>query len=213
MTARARILYVDDDKGNLSSFRVLFQKHFDIQLAESAEQGFDLMKEHIFDVVLSDQRMPAMTGTEFLERVRQMYPHPFRMIVTGYSDIKAIINAINQGHIYYYFSKPWDENEIKLVIDHALEAIALEKRNEQLMSEFKLSNKKLKKELRLRKQAEGVLNTRIRQQESAAEISRMILGTGRLDELMQEILRRVAETLSADSCNVLELQPDGVTLV
>jgi len=210
---KARVLYVDDDIGNLSGFRDVFQQYYNIHLAESAEQGFALLRDHEFDVILSDQCMPVVTGTEFLRRVQEQYPRPFRMILTGANDIDVVIDAINHGHLYYYFSIPWDEHEIRMVIDHAVEIIALKKENEQLWSDLQLSRETLEQELVLRKHTEAVLNTRIRQQSSAAEISRMMLAPGRLDELMQEILSCVSETLSADSCTILELLPDGVTLL
>ncbi|MEE4357519.1 MAG: ATP-binding protein [Desulfococcaceae bacterium] len=121
------VLIVDDEKENLTSFKYLFEDYYDIYTAESADEGFEIITKNEIHVVISDQRMPNITGVEFLEKVLHAFPNTVRMILTGYSDIDAVINAINKGKVYYFFSKPWDDYEMKLIIDNALEAIALKK--------------------------------------------------------------------------------------
>ena len=124
--AKPKVLYVDDERANLTSFKYQFRQHYDICVAESAEEGYELLRQHDIPVIISDQRMPDVTGVEFLERVSTEFPTTVRMILTGYSDIDAIIQGVNRGKIYYYFSKPWDEAKMKLIIDNALEAVELE---------------------------------------------------------------------------------------
>jgi response regulator RpfG family c-di-GMP phosphodiesterase len=127
MNEKARVLYVDDERPNLTSFKMLFQDNYDIHIAESASAGLELMREHEIDIVISDQRMPEMTGVEMLKRVRSEFPQAFRIIVTGFADIEAVVDSINEGHVYHFFSKPWDEQKVQNVIDRALEIMKSEK--------------------------------------------------------------------------------------
>ena len=122
------ILYVDDELPNLSSFMFVFRDEFDVHVASSAKEGLDILRSNKISIVITDQRMPGITGVELLEKVRELHPSSFRMVLTGYSDMDAIVDAINKGHVYHYFSKPWDELEMKLVISNALETIAIEER-------------------------------------------------------------------------------------
>ena len=135
-----RVLYIDDEKHNLTGFKYMFREYYDIYLANSAAEGYEIMKQHEIPVVISDQRMPVETGVEFFVRIRSEFPGAFRMILTGYSDIEAVIDAINKGHVYYYFKKPWNEEEVRVVINNALEAIDLKnqlrEKNQQLRSTF-----------------------------------------------------------------------------
>ncbi|MBU2509885.1 response regulator [bacterium] len=125
------ILIVDDEKENLTGFKYLFEDVYEVFIAESAAEGKKILQQHDIQVVISDQRMPKMTGVEFLQEVLKDYPDTIRMILTGYSDFDAIISAINKGQIYYYFSKPWSETEMKMIIENALEAIDLKKQLKQ----------------------------------------------------------------------------------
>ncbi|MEM6802847.1 MAG: histidine kinase, partial [Bacteroidota bacterium] len=88
-----------------------------------------------FHLVISDQRMPKMTGVEFFTLIKDLYPESIRMVLTGYSDMQAIIDSINKGNIYYYISKPWNAKELKVIIDNALEAYELRTRNRELEKE------------------------------------------------------------------------------
>jgi len=119
------LLYIDDEEENLIGFKYMFRKDYEIFLANSGVEALDILKQNDIPLIISDQRMPNMTGVEFFKHVVQLYPHTMRMILTGYSDINAVIDSINQGQIYYYFKKPWDENEVRLVIKNALEAVEL----------------------------------------------------------------------------------------
>ncbi|MFC1745156.1 adenylate/guanylate cyclase domain-containing protein [Candidatus Riflebacteria bacterium] len=124
---KPKLLYVDDEKENLSSFKFSFMDEFKIFLANSGEEGLNILQKEKIDLILSDQRMPEMTGEEFFEKVSPLYPHTKRMIMTGYSDIEAAIGAVNKGKIYYFFRKPWDENEVRMVLKMAYEMLELER--------------------------------------------------------------------------------------
>lgn len=118
---KARILYVDDEMNNLTGFKATFRRDFDVTVANSAQEAIDILKEKEFEVIVSDERMPEMTGVEFFKAIKDEYPKPVRMLLTGYADIESVINAINEGHVYRYISKPWEETDLKLTIDNAVQ--------------------------------------------------------------------------------------------
>ena len=144
MSSKPSILYIDDEKSNLTSFKYQFNDIYKIYIAESADEGYEILQSNHVDVIIADQRMPKMTGTKFFEKIIPEFPLPARMILTGFSDINAVIEGINIGKIYYYLQKPWKEEEIKLVIKNALDSIALVKQNQELLEELKIKNNELK---------------------------------------------------------------------
>jgi response regulator RpfG family c-di-GMP phosphodiesterase len=124
---KPRILCVDDEPNILSSLRRLFRgKGYDVIIANSGQEGLTMLETERVDLVISDMRMPVMDGAVFLERVRNQWPDPVRILLTGYADIQSIIEAINRGEIYRYITKPWDDHDIVLVVREALERKALE---------------------------------------------------------------------------------------
>ncbi|QSE98830.1 hybrid sensor histidine kinase/response regulator [Fulvivirga lutea] len=137
------ILYVDDEEKNLDSFKIIFRKEYDVLVAKSAQEGLDMLKEHDIRLVITDQRMPNMTGVELLEQIANMYPEITRIILTGYSDMEAIISAINKGRVFRYITKPWDRKELKETIDYALEAYRLKVENKELIDQLQKTNKEL----------------------------------------------------------------------
>lgn len=120
------ILYVDDELNNLISFKATFRQHYTLHIAKSAEEGFEILKNHPIQVIITDQRMPEVTGVQFLEKVIPDFPDAIRMILTGFSDIEDIIKAINTGQVFRYITKPWDYNELKMTIDNALQLYDLQ---------------------------------------------------------------------------------------
>ena len=138
-----QILYIDDEEHNLTSFNSTFRRDYQIHLATSGSMGLNIMKEHHIDLVITDQRMPEMTGIEFLVRIVDEYPDCMRIILTGYSDMEAIIQAINKGRVYSYVSKPWNREDLKLTIDRALEVKALRVHNKELIKDLKEANQNL----------------------------------------------------------------------
>ena len=124
-TSKPRLLYVDDERANLVAFRALLRDTYDVLIAENADEAFRLLDNHDIPLIVSDQRMPGMTGTELLEKVAAEFPNTARMILTGYSDIDAVISAINRSRIYYYFKKPWNETEVRLTLANALESVTM----------------------------------------------------------------------------------------
>ena len=118
----ATILFVDDEANILSSLKRLFRPHgYQIFTAESGAQGLEIMQRENVDLVVSDMRMPEMNGAQFLEKVRERWPDTVRILLTGYAEIGATIDAINKGQIYRYVSKPWEDNDITLTVKYALQ--------------------------------------------------------------------------------------------
>ena len=130
-----QILYVDDEQDNLIAFSAVLRRHYQIKTAQSGEEALALLKEQKFSLVISDQRMPRMTGVELFEQVKELYPDVVRIILTGYSDVKAIIDAINKGQVYHYITKPWDLDALKVIIENALEMYSLKQDNQALTTE------------------------------------------------------------------------------
>ncbi|GAB4330373.1 MAG: hypothetical protein OHK0038_04690 [Flammeovirgaceae bacterium] len=142
-----KILYIDDEPENLTSFKFVFRKYYDIFLANSAMEGMEILKKENIQLIITDQRMPKMTGVEFLEWTTKDYPQVIRMILTGYSDIEAIIYAINKGEVYRYITKPWEKDEMKITIDNALRTYHLKRENQSLLGQLEVSNKVLNEKI------------------------------------------------------------------
>ena len=142
------ILYIDDEKDNLTVFYSTFRRDFQVHLAESGKEGLELMKKHEMHLVIADQRMPEMTGTEFLEIIIPDYPDCMRMVLTGYSDVEAIIQAINKGRVYRYITKPWNKEELKITIEQALETFQLKRQNRKLVDDLQKANRTLEKKVK-----------------------------------------------------------------
>jgi PAS domain S-box-containing protein len=137
--AKPRILYVDDEPDNLQSFRALFRRDYEIYLTHSAQEALQILRRENINVLVSDQRMPGMTGVELLEQVAVEFPEILRFMLTGFSDYDPLVDAINKGRIQGYFSKPLNPDEIKERIRKGLDTLWLKSRNEELLEELKQS--------------------------------------------------------------------------
>lgn len=133
---KIKVLYIDDEIDNLAAFRSSYRRIFEVFLAENVVKGREILKEHQIEVVIADQRMPTMTGVEFFESILDIYPHPIRILLTGYSDIKAVEDAINKGQVYRYVNKPWDEFELKSTIENAYHVYQLREQNNKLINKY-----------------------------------------------------------------------------
>jgi two-component system sensor histidine kinase/response regulator len=143
---KPKILYVDDEENNLLVFKSSFRRYYDVYVSKSGAEGIEIIKEHDIDVIITDQRMPGMTGVEFLKQLPQDLL-AIRMVLTGFTDVAAIIDAINSGKVYRYITKPWDKDELKITIDNALEALNLRKNNQELIQELKETNEQLEEKV------------------------------------------------------------------
>ncbi|HEX3007229.1 MAG TPA: response regulator [Bacteroidales bacterium] len=139
------ILYVDDDEFNLMLFLEFMKKDYVVLTAESAAEGYELLKKHPVKVLISDQRMPDETGLDFIERINPEFPDLIKIIFTAHVDHDAALKAINQGGIYRYVLKPWNFNEMQQTLQNAIREYDLRAENKNLINEILSKNTILEK--------------------------------------------------------------------
>jgi DNA-binding NtrC family response regulator len=142
------ILYVDDEEHNLVSFKASLRREFNVYTAISPEAAQEFLDKEDLKVVLSDQRMPKKTGVEFFTELKKTHPEPIRILLTGYADMQAVVDAINQGEVYRYLTKPWDTPNMVAAINQAIEIFNLRNENKRLLAELKRVNSQLEFYLR-----------------------------------------------------------------
>lgn len=119
---KARVLFVDDEPRILTTMRMLFRNQYEVFFAESGQKALDVLKVQAVDVIVSDQRMPGMTGIELLRAARDLNPNAMRILLTGYSDLNAIIGSINEGEIFRFVNKPWSNEDLSVTVARAVAA-------------------------------------------------------------------------------------------
>jgi signal transduction histidine kinase len=139
------ILYVDDEESNLNIFRNTFRREYNVLTASSAIDGLEILKNQSIDLILTDQRMPDMDGISFLKQTIQQFPGLNRILITGYTDFDALKSAINEARIFQYIQKPWREEQLRSIIDQALEIYVLRQENESLNNQLIDKNKELER--------------------------------------------------------------------
>jgi len=203
------ILCVDDEKNILHSIKRLLRKEsLKLLIASSGAEGLKILEENDVHLVLSDQRMPQMSGTEFLAEVKEKYPDVIRIILTGYTEVDSITESINKGNIYKFFLKPWNDQNLKLEIGKALEQYDLIQVNKRLHEKVLEQNEELKK---INENLEGLIQERTKDleiQNQALELSRAILEDlpvpviGVSVEGMIVLINRQAQSLSNNGKSV-----------
>jgi len=124
------ILFVDDEPNILRALkRALFKMNINMLLADSGKKALELLESNTVHVVVSDMKMPHMSGAELLEQVAKLYPETFRVVLTGFADIDSTIKAVNQGKIHRYLQKPWDNQELMNSLEEGLERVKLKDEN------------------------------------------------------------------------------------
>jgi response regulator RpfG family c-di-GMP phosphodiesterase len=116
-----KIMIVDDEPANLRVLERLFRHDYQVLTAESGADALSLLEQHDVALIITDQRMPEMSGIELLKRTAIIRPHMVRMILTGYTDMEALVEAINSNQVYKYVTKPWSNDELRLTVSRALE--------------------------------------------------------------------------------------------
>jgi FixJ family two-component response regulator len=141
----SRALLLVDDEVNITNAlkRTLRRDGYTILIANSGKEGLALLANHEVGVIISDQRMPHMTGVEFLRKVKLHYPETIRIVLSGYTDLESVTNAINEGAIYKFLTKPWEDNLLRENIREAFELHEMEQENLRLSRELQLANQKL----------------------------------------------------------------------
>ena len=116
-----KVLYLDDEENNLIAFKALFRREFDVFTTTSPQEAVAYLNANVVPIILSDQKMPELSGVEFFELTLNDFPNAVRILVTGYADIEAVIDAINRGQVYRYVAKPWNENDLRVCLLNAAE--------------------------------------------------------------------------------------------
>jgi len=140
---KINILYVDDEMNNLVSFKATFRIKYNIFTAISGNDAIKILETQPINIIITDQRMPEMTGVEFLESILDKYPEPIRLLLTGYADMNAVIDAINKGKIFHYLTKPWNEEELELNIKRAFEVYEHRQGEKEFAQKLETSNDQL----------------------------------------------------------------------
>jgi len=128
-TKKASILYLDDEQGNLDIFRISFKREYNVFITSEPEEAFAILENNPIDIVITDQQMPKIKGTEFLQKTVEKYPDLIRILLTGYADIAVVVDAINKCGIYKYITKPYERDDLKMTIDKALETLRVKREN------------------------------------------------------------------------------------
>ncbi len=141
---KIKILLVDNERNILNAIARLFMdEDYEILTAVSCQEGLEILKGNHVQIVMSDYRMPFFNGVEFLRQVRSMHPETIRIVLSGYADSGAIVAAINEGEIYKFIPKPWNDDELKITVKNALERYFLYKENIELTRDLKKKNREL----------------------------------------------------------------------
>ena len=140
------VLLVDDEPDLRTTFRMTYAKEFDVTCAGSGSEGLEVLRERAMAVVVADQRMPGMTGTEFLAQSMDIRPELVRIVLTGYSDIELLVEAINSSRIHRYVTKPWDTQDFRVTLRRAIDMYRLEQENARLTVALQAANERLETE-------------------------------------------------------------------
>ena len=144
MDEEIKILCVDDEQNVLNALKRLFlDDDYAILTATAGKEGLEILEKEHAQIVISDYRMPAMNGVEFLKAVCNRWPYTVRIVFSGYADAASIVSTINEGQIYKFISKPWNDDELKVTVSNAIERYYLFKKNRELTTELQKKNEEL----------------------------------------------------------------------
>src|SRR4051794_12613516 len=139
------VLYVDDEENNLFAFKAAFRRDYEVFTAISAGEGLKILNENVINVIIADQRMPKSTGVQFFDIVRVAHPNAIRILVTGYTDVEVVVEAINKGQIFRYIKKPWNTLELDMAIRNGYEVYSAREQLKNKVDELERTNEELNK--------------------------------------------------------------------
>jgi diguanylate cyclase (GGDEF)-like protein len=209
-TRKCSLLVVDDEPYILPTLSALLSGTFDVLTADSAEAAQQVFATRDIDLVLTDQRMPRMTGTQLLEWVRERSPKTVRLLMTGYAELEDAVEAINRGQVYYYLLKPWRTEELQHILRNAAEKFGLERSREELLEELRRLNLDLEKRVEDRtrelQEANHLLQQRTRELEMLALTDPLtsLLNRRAIDDVTRSELRRHARYHSPLALGVID---------
>jgi two-component system response regulator HupR/HoxA len=177
------LLLVDDELPNLQKLQRTFMSQYVVHAARSGDEALQILHNGPIDAIITDQKMPSMTGIEFLELSQKSYPNLVRIVLTGFTEVEDLIAAINTGKVHKYITKPWEPDDLRLAVQEALEKMELVRENERLAAELQSVNEKLRTE-----------NIILRQEVEKQVFSKNIIyGSPEMDNILR-LLRRVTGT-------------------
>jgi len=176
------LLFVDDEPANLQKLRRTFVHQYGVHTAQSGEEALKTLAETNIDAVVTDQRMPGMTGLELLGRAREVNPSLVCIVLTGYAEVGDLVDAINTGKVHKYITKPWTPENLRVEVRDALEKRELRRENERLAGELEAANERLRTE-----------NTVLRREMESRDPRRIIYGSHEMEDILN-LLRRVVGT-------------------
>jgi two-component system, NtrC family, response regulator HupR/HoxA len=183
MKKKYELLLVDDETANLQKLQRTFVDQYVVHLAQSGEEALKLLQKASIDAIITDQKMPNMTGIEFLEASQKDFPNLVRIVLTGFTEVEDLIAAINTGKVHKYITKPWEPEDLRLAVRETLERMELQRENERLAAELKLANERLRTE-----------NIILRQEvEKEVHPSNIIYGSSEMENILR-LLKRVTGT-------------------
>lgn len=141
---KPRILIIDDEKNIVDALKRLFRRDYEVDTALSAEDGLSRLQENAYHLIICDQRMPGISGVQFFAQAKGIQPETIRVLLTGYADIQSVVDAINRGEVYRYVSKPWDVNELKILVAQGVETYSLRESVKRGHLELEAAFEKLK---------------------------------------------------------------------
>jgi two-component system response regulator HupR/HoxA len=177
------LLLVDDEPANLQKLQRTFMEQYGVHLAQSGEEALQILHRVPIDAIITDQKMPNMTGIEFLELSQKNYPNLVRIVLTGFTEVGDLIAAINTGKVHKYITKPWEPDDLRLTVQDALEKMELVRENERLATELQSANERL--------QTENII---LRREVEKQVLSQTIIyGSPEMENILR-LLRRVTGT-------------------
>ena len=168
-----RVIVVDDEPDQLQAFRLNFRKDFELHLANSGAEALEVLRGSDAAVLLTDQRMPGMTGVEVLEQAKEIRPDTVRIVVTAFKDAASILDAVNKGDVYRYVVKPWNADEMRVTIRNAIERWALTRENQRLVEQLRAVNAYLEDEIREQYDWTGVVGSQGGLQKTMDEVGKV----------------------------------------
>jgi diguanylate cyclase (GGDEF)-like protein len=186
---------VDDEPYLLPTLEALLSGEFEVVTAGSPSDAQELLNSRRIDIILTDQRMPQMTGVQLLQWVRQHNPHTIGLLMTGYAELEDAVEAINRGHVYYYLLKPWRTEELFRILRNAAERVLLKRNHDQLMEELRRVNAQLEERVQDRTRELQESNQRLQQRNH--ELERLAL----TDPLTGLLNRRAIEEVARSELN------------
>lgn len=194
------LLFVDDEKSILTSIkRLFFQDDFEILLAQGAKEGLALLLHHQPSVIITDMRMPEMDGIQFLKAASKICPDAVRLVLSGYADIETIMNAVNEGHIWRYITKPWNDSDLRVTIKNSIAFYEQSTELKKLLEDLAAKSEEL---VRLNEALEVKVAERTWQLQQQTNLMNQILDNASIGDILTHSAQAIARTVNAKAVSI-----------